>query len=52
MNQSQPRAAARILAGRIAGAEPSRMRAEVAFRMSSISACTSGTLPTLSISLR
>ena len=53
MNQSQPRAAARICGGGGSPApSPSRIRAEVASLISSISAFTSGTLPALSISLR
>ena len=53
MNQSHACAAVRIFGGGGSPASsPSRMRAEVEFLISSSRACTSGTLPTLSISLR
>jgi hypothetical protein len=53
MNHSHPRAAARSLGGGGSPAPmPSRMRADVRSRTSSISAPTSGTLPALSTSFR
>ena len=53
MNQSQACAAVRIFGGGGSPASsPSRMREVVEFLISSSRACTSGTLPTLSISLR